>query len=104
MKTTLSAVEARELLEREFARLKPAACTSCKVPVPFWGPAVVTGTGYWYLKMLPPCAHQCGRVISTIWAEITTEYQIERSSAESGMARYDGALRRTFTKRTTTKV
>ncbi|MEO5676520.1 MAG: hypothetical protein ABIQ84_03155 [Usitatibacter sp.] len=95
MKKTLTAAEAKELLEREFARLKPAGCSSCKVPIPFWGPAVVTGTGYWYLRVLPDCPDHCGRVISTIWADITTEYQIERSAAESGMARYEGALGRT---------
>ena len=105
MKKTLSATEAKELLEREFARLKPADCTSCRVPTPFWGPAVVTGTGYWYLRAIPPCAHHCGRVISGIWAEITTEYQIERTAIESGLARYEGALRPTHSgpKRTTSK-
>ncbi len=105
MKKILSAAEAKELLEQEFARLKPGACTSCKVPIPFWGPAVVSGTGYWYLKMIPPCAHQCGRVISTIWAEITTEYQIERTASESGLTRYEGAVRLAYSppKRSTSK-
>lgn len=95
MKPILTAAEAKALLQQEYARLKPDSCTSCKIPTPFWGPGVVTGTGYWYLKMLPPCSQQCGLVISGIWASITTDYQIERSEQESGMARYRGALRST---------
>jgi hypothetical protein len=92
MKKTLRAAEVAKLLEREFARLKPTECKTCKPPMPFWGPGVRTGTGYWYLKMMPACEFQCGRVISKLWADITSEYEIERSPAETGQARFEGAL------------
>lgn len=92
MRAILSATQAKELLEREFASQKPGECMRCRVPTPFWGPGAMSGTGYWYLKMLPPCEHQCARVISKLWAQITSEYQIERSAKESGRARYEVAL------------
>jgi hypothetical protein len=92
MKKTLRSADAAKLLEREFARLKPSDCKTCKAPVPFWGPGVRTGTGYWYLKMMPPCKYQCGRLISKVWADITAEYEIERTAVESGQRRFEGAL------------
>ena len=93
MKKPIRSADAAKLLDREFARLKPAECKACKAPVPFWGPGVHTGTGYWYLKMPPPCKHECGRVISKVWADITDEYEIERSPIESGQREFDGARR-----------
>ena len=92
MRKALSATQAKQLLEREFAHLRSPECKTCKAPTPFWGPGAFAGTGYWYLKMLAPCPHRCNRVINRVWAQITTEYQIERSAAESGSARYQGAL------------
>ena len=91
-KKILGATEAAILLQREFARLKPAACQTCKAPLPFWGPGVVSGNGYWYVKAIPPCPHQCGRLISRLWAEITLHYEIIRSGNESGRARFEGAI------------
>jgi hypothetical protein len=93
-KKILPAAEAARLLAQEFARQKPAACATCKAPTPFWGPGVVSGTGYWYLRALPPCDHDCDRVIARIWSEITTAYEIERSASESGRDQYRRALRR----------
>jgi hypothetical protein len=91
MKKPIGATEAATLLRDRFTRLKSPDCKTCKAPVPFWGPGVVTGTGYWYLKMMPPCDYGCSQVISKLWAEMTGEYEIERSAVESGRARFQGA-------------
>jgi hypothetical protein len=91
-KKTLSVADATRLLEARFAQLRSESCNTCKVPAPIWGPGVVSGTSYWYLKMLPPCPSRCAQVITKIWAEITTEYQIVRSAQESGQAHYREAL------------
>jgi hypothetical protein len=93
MKKTLDAAAAAKLLQQEFARLKPAECKSCKAPVPYWGPGILNGMGYWYVRMIPPCEYRCNRVISKIWADLTNDYEIKRSEAESGQARFQGALR-----------
>jgi len=91
MKKILSATETATLLQREFARLKPVECKVCTAPVPYWGPGINIGTGYWYLKMISPCEFHCNQVISKIWSEITDEYEIQRSEAESGQTRFRGA-------------
>jgi hypothetical protein len=96
-KTTLSAVEAARLLEQEFARLKSAACTTCKAPTPIWGPGVVSGSDYWYVKMLPLCPHNCARIITKIWAEMTMHYKIERTAKEIGQARDQAGLGKALT-------
>lgn len=93
MKKILSATEAAELLRKEFERLKPAECGTCQAPTPYWGPGIRNGTGYWYLRMIPACRFHCNRVLSKIWADITNEHEIQRSEAESGQARFEGALR-----------
>ena len=97
MKKVLDASAAAQLLQQEFARLRPAGCTTCKAPVPYWGPGILNGTGYWYVRMIPACEHRCNRVISKIWADLTNEYEIQRSQAESGQTRFEGAQRLTGT-------
>lgn len=89
---TLSVADATELLQARFAELRSEGCNTCKVTAPIWGPGVVSGTSYWYLKMLPPCPNRCAQVITRIWADITMEYQIVRSAQESGQAHYREAL------------
>ena len=91
-KKTLSVADATRLMEAKFAQLRSESCSTCKVPAPIWGPGVVSGTSYWYLKMLPPCPNRCAQVITRIWADITMEYQITRSAQESGQAHYREAL------------
>ena len=95
MKKNLSATETAMLLQREFARLKPVECKTCTAPAPYWGPGIQNGTGYWYLRMIPACRFHCNQVISKIWADITNEYQIQRSEAESGRTRFEGARHET---------
>jgi hypothetical protein len=65
------------LLIREFARLRPAECKRCSIPLPFWGPAAgVSNSVYWYMPSSPPCVHQCHHIIAELWATVTTEYEI----------------------------
>ena len=77
MKTTISLTEATVYLQREFEKARPPDCKTCTYPKPFWGPAVGIGTGYWYLKMPPPCSEKCLAVIAQLWAKFTTEHEIE---------------------------
>jgi len=107
MKKTITATEAADLLRREFERLKPAGCTTCKAPTPYWGPGIRSGAGYWYLRMIAPCSFGCSRVISKVWSDLTNEHEIRRSDEESGQNRFKraveergtGAKKKQFSKR-----
>jgi hypothetical protein len=65
------------LLIREFDRVRPAECSrSCRVPLPFWGPAPGGQSVYWYMTPPPPCPYGCSRLIAELWAKLTTEYKV----------------------------
>jgi hypothetical protein len=71
------------LLIREFARVKPAECTRCRVPLPFWGPAPGKEAVYWYMQAPAACPHGCGQLLAKLWAKLTTEYKIAPPEKES---------------------
>lgn len=76
MKKDISAADMKALLIREFHLLRSKDCKTCEPPVPYWGPAPNSGAGYWYLDMPAMCPHGCRQVISTLWADITSSYDI----------------------------
>jgi hypothetical protein len=77
------------LLIREFARVKPPECTrSCRVPLPFWGPAPGGQGVYWYMTPPPACPYGCGKLIASLWANLTTEYRIAPPEQEKVVWRH----------------
>jgi hypothetical protein len=72
------------LLIGEFDRIKPAGCTrSCRVPLPFWGPAPGSQSVYWFMAPPPACPSGCGKLITELWARLTTEYRIAPPEKET---------------------
>ena len=97
MKKAISVAEAATILQREFIEARPSGCRSCTFPMPYWGPGVTTGTGYWYLQMPPPCPHLCQSVISRLWVAFMEENEIQREPYDTGShrehrARYAGHM------------
>jgi hypothetical protein len=64
------------LLIREFALIKDPECKTCRVPLPYWGPAPGHLTGYWYIEAAQMCAYGCRQSLALLWARLTTEYRI----------------------------
>ena len=74
------------LLINEFERLRHPGCTrSCRVPLPFWGPAPGGQSVYWYMPPPPSCPSGCGRLIAGLWADLTTEYMIAAPEKETAI-------------------
>jgi hypothetical protein len=77
------------LLIREFDRLRPSACTrSCRVPLPFWGPAPGVEGVYWFMKTPQSCPHGCHQLVAELWANLTTEYRIAPPQKEKAVWRH----------------
>jgi hypothetical protein len=64
------------LLIREFALVKDPECKTCRVPLPYWGPAPGHLTGYWFMETPQACAYGCRQSLAVLWARLTTEYKI----------------------------
>ncbi len=86
MKKAISVAEATIDLQRAFIAARPPGCKSCTFPMPYWGPGV-TGTGYWYLQMPPPCRHPCQSVMARLWVEFSAEYEIRREPYDTSSHR-----------------
>ncbi len=65
------------LLIHEFARVRPAECKRCCVPLPFWGPAPGNKI-HWYMPARPICPHGCHQLLSEMWARHSIEFSIQR--------------------------
>lgn len=87
MKKTVSVAEAAAHLRREFIGARAPGCRTCTFPMPYWGPGVMTGTGYWYLQMPPPCPHLCQSVMARLWVAFTEEHEIEHQPYDTGSHR-----------------
>jgi hypothetical protein len=78
MPQPISASDLHAMMIAEFAKVRPAGCTTCVVPKPFWGPAPGTDKVYWYMETAAECPHGCRQLIAQIWAKATTDFEIDR--------------------------
>jgi hypothetical protein len=77
MPRSMTAQEMHDYLTREFENARKGACKSCAVPRTFWGPAAGPGaSGYWYMELPIKCPNGCRDVLTKVWAQLTTEYDI----------------------------
>jgi hypothetical protein len=77
MARSMTAQEMYAHLAEEFAKARAAECTTCQAPKPFWGPAPgPSASGYWYMESPRKCGRGCREVLTRVWAQITTEYEI----------------------------
>jgi hypothetical protein len=69
----------------EFAKVRPAACKTCTVPQPFWGPSAGSGSVYWYMEPAANCSHGCRQLIAQIWAKATTDFAIQPPASRTAI-------------------
>ena len=80
-RTTISAAQLYEILDREFRKLRPRACTACRVPLPYWRQAPDDVSANWNIAQPVQCPHGCHLVIAELLTRVWTRYDIEKGYA-----------------------
>jgi hypothetical protein len=70
------------ILDREFKLRRPAACTSCAVPLPYWRLPPDEVSANWFIGTPRVCGHGCDIVIAEILAQLWTRYEIDRTPSK----------------------
>lgn len=67
------------ILDREFKRLRPAACETCTVPLPYWCRPPDDVSANWFIGTPIECEHGCHKVIAELLTYLWTQYDIDRT-------------------------
>lgn len=67
------------ILDREFKRVRPAACSTCAVPLPYWRKPPDDVSANWFIGTPRDCVHGCQLVIAELLANLWTQYDIDRT-------------------------
>jgi hypothetical protein len=67
------------ILDREFKLRRPAACTTCAVPLPYWRKPPDDVSANWFIGTPRVCGHGCDIVIAEILAQLWTRYDVDRT-------------------------
>lgn len=78
-RTTIPAAQLYAILDREFRRLRPAACTTCSVPLPYYRLPPDDVSANWFIGTPRECEHGCHVVIAELLARLWTQYDLDRS-------------------------
>ena len=63
-------------LNAELKRLRPAACETCRMPLPFPIERPDPVSANWRIGTPQPCSHGCDAIISEIAARMWPEYDL----------------------------
>ena len=75
----LPAAQLYAILDREFKRLRPTACKSCAVPLPYWRKPPDDVSANWFIGTPSQCRHGCHSVIAELLTELWTRYDLDRT-------------------------
>lgn len=67
------------ILDREFKLRRPAACTTCAVPLPYFRNSPDDVSANWFIGTPRVCGHGCDIVIAEVLAELWTRYDVDRT-------------------------
>jgi hypothetical protein len=81
-RSTLSAAQLYAILDREFKQLRPAACKTCHVPVPYWRTPPDDVSANWHIGQPVHCPHGCHLVIAELLARLWTRYDVEQQLSQ----------------------
>ena len=81
-RTTLSAAQLYAILDREFKKLRPIACTNCRVPLPYWRKPPDDVSANWHIGQPENCEYGCHLVIAELLAKLWTRYDIEQQMVQ----------------------
>lgn len=80
MRQPIPVAELYAILDREFRRLRPAACRVCSVPLPYWRRPPDEVSANWFIGTPVECSHGCHIVIAELLARLWTHYDIDHTS------------------------
>ena len=69
------------ILDREFKLRRPAACTTCAVPLPYWRKPPDDVSANWFIGTPRVCGKGCDIVIAEVLAQLWTRYDVDRTPA-----------------------
>jgi hypothetical protein len=81
-RTSISPAQLYAILDREFKRLRPKACTTCAVPLPYWQRPPDDVSANWFIGQPKECEHGCHLVVAEVLAKLWTQYDIERTPVQ----------------------
>lgn len=81
-RTTIPVAQLYAILDREFKQLRPAACTRCTVPLPYWRRPPDDVSANWLIGTPSECPNGCHRVVGELLAQLWTRYDIERTPVQ----------------------
>ena len=67
------------ILDREFKRLRPAACRTCNVPLPYYRRPPDEVSANWFIGQPNECRYGCHLLIAELLANLWTQYDIDRT-------------------------
>ena len=77
-RTTITPAQLYAILDREFQRLRPMACSKCQMPLPYWRQPPDEVSANWNIGTPSDCPHACHLVIAEMLAKLWTRYDIEK--------------------------
>jgi len=77
----LPAAKLYAVLEREFRTIRPEACTTCHMPLPYWSGAPDEVSANWRFGTPTECPHGCHLVIAELLTNLWTSYDIDACPA-----------------------
>ena len=77
----LPAAKLYAVLEREFRAIRPATCSTCRVPLPYWSGAPDDVSANWRFGTPSECPHGCHVLIAEMLANFWTLYDIDACPA-----------------------
>ena len=59
--------------------MRPPACKSCAVPLPYWRKPPDDVSANWFIGTPTTCPHRCHLLIMELLAELWTHYDLDRA-------------------------
>ena len=76
-RSTISSAQLYAVLDREFRNLRPAACRTCRAPLPFWRKPPDEVSANWNIGTPANCPEGCHVVIAEMLTRLWSRYDIE---------------------------
>ena len=81
-RTTISPAQLYAILDAEWKKIRPRACNSCKMPLPYWRTPPDEVSANWAIGTPTHCPHGCHMIIAELLTRLWTKYDIEKQLAQ----------------------
>ena len=81
-RSALSAAHLYAILDREFRAARPAACATCRVPLPYFREPADDVSANWDVGTPAFCEHGCHVIFAELLAKLWTKYDLQTTPAQ----------------------